>query len=236
MNSSRSARPARTTAARSPRASSSATRSAAPGTTPASACAPARRCGAPALNPMPCWRVEQRDGKVFVREKLASRAAERRRRAGRGRAAERVVIVGGGAAGLCRRRDAAARGLRRQPHDAQRRRRGALRPAEPAPRTISPAPRRRTGCRCGRRTSTPSTASSSCSAREVTAHRSDGAAGDAWRTDGTPAVRHAAARDRRRAGPALDVPAPTSRTSTRCARSPTAAPSSRAQGRRGARS
>src|SRR5215831_5637526 len=24
--------------------------------------------GAPAFNPMPCWRVEQRDSKVFVRE------------------------------------------------------------------------------------------------------------------------------------------------------------------------
>src|SRR3954453_12456014 len=26
--------------------------------------------GAPAFNPMPCWRVETRGGKVFVREKI----------------------------------------------------------------------------------------------------------------------------------------------------------------------
>jgi NADPH-dependent 2,4-dienoyl-CoA reductase/sulfur reductase-like enzyme/nitrite reductase/ring-hydroxylating ferredoxin subunit len=55
--------------------------------------------GAPAFNPVSCWRVEKRDGKVLVRGKIEP--AERRR-AGQTRSAsensERVVIVGGGAA------------------------------------------------------------------------------------------------------------------------------------------
>ncbi len=60
---------------------------------------------APAFNPMPCWRVEKRDGTAFVREKIEP--------AGKARSSsakpERVVIVGGGAAGL-----AAAEMLRRE--------------------------------------------------------------------------------------------------------------------------
>jgi apoptosis-inducing factor 3 len=65
---------------------------------------------APAFNPVPCWRVEQRDGKVFVREK--AEAAERAAPSTRGAASAtpgRVVIVGGGAAGF-----AAAEMLRRE--------------------------------------------------------------------------------------------------------------------------
>ena len=63
--------------------------------------------GAPAFNPMACWRVEKRDGKVFVREKIAP--ADRRRSAPASGKPERVVIVGGGAAGF-----AAAEMLRRE--------------------------------------------------------------------------------------------------------------------------
>src|SRR5712671_154782 len=59
---------------------------------------------APAFNPMSCWRVESRDGKLLVREKVAP---PERRKAGVG--AERMVIVGGGAAGF-----AAAEMLRRE--------------------------------------------------------------------------------------------------------------------------
>ena len=63
---------------------------------------------APAFNPMPCWRVEQRDGTVFVREKI-----EPSGKGGKARPPstkpERVVIVGGGAAGF-----AAAEMLRRE--------------------------------------------------------------------------------------------------------------------------
>jgi apoptosis-inducing factor 3 len=59
---------------------------------------------APAFGPMSCWRVENRDGKLFVREKVAP---PERRKAAAG--AERMVIVGGGAAGF-----AAAEMLRRE--------------------------------------------------------------------------------------------------------------------------
>ena len=58
---------------------------------------------APALNPVSCWRVEQRDGTVYVREKLAP--APRRVSAAEGP----IVIIGGGAAG-----EAAAETLRHE--------------------------------------------------------------------------------------------------------------------------
>jgi NADPH-dependent 2,4-dienoyl-CoA reductase/sulfur reductase-like enzyme/nitrite reductase/ring-hydroxylating ferredoxin subunit len=66
--------------------------------------------GAPAFNPMSCWRVEKHEGKVFVREKIEP---VKERKAGDARSgtakADRVVIVGGGAAGF-----AAAEMLRRE--------------------------------------------------------------------------------------------------------------------------
>jgi apoptosis-inducing factor 3 len=62
---------------------------------------------APALDPVACWRVEQRDGKIFVREKLepAARPARTRSRT----PPQSIVIIGGGAAG-----NAAAEMLRRE--------------------------------------------------------------------------------------------------------------------------
>jgi NADPH-dependent 2,4-dienoyl-CoA reductase/sulfur reductase-like enzyme/nitrite reductase/ring-hydroxylating ferredoxin subunit len=63
---------------------------------------------APALSPVACWAVEQRDGKIFVGEKLA-RAKAKRRGGVSGEAPEKIVIVGGGAAGF-----AAAERLRRE--------------------------------------------------------------------------------------------------------------------------
>src|ERR1043165_6787211 len=51
---------------------------------------------APALNPVSCWRVEQRDGSAFVRERVESTG---RRRAAAPGLPRSVVIVGGGAAG-----------------------------------------------------------------------------------------------------------------------------------------
>jgi NADPH-dependent 2,4-dienoyl-CoA reductase/sulfur reductase-like enzyme/nitrite reductase/ring-hydroxylating ferredoxin subunit len=62
--------------------------------------------GAPAFNPLPCWRAEQRDGKVIVRGKIEPAAGPARSAGGK---SERVVIVGGGAAGF-----AAAEMLRRE--------------------------------------------------------------------------------------------------------------------------
>jgi NADPH-dependent 2,4-dienoyl-CoA reductase/sulfur reductase-like enzyme/nitrite reductase/ring-hydroxylating ferredoxin subunit len=62
---------------------------------------------APALRPVTCWRVEQRGGKILVREKLQQPKAEPRGKQAGG-APDRIVIVGGGAAGF-----AAAEMLRR---------------------------------------------------------------------------------------------------------------------------
>ena len=60
---------------------------------------------APAIDPLDCWPVEQRDGKIFVGEKRGP--APRRKAAGK--LPEKIVIVGGGAAGF-----AAAERLRRE--------------------------------------------------------------------------------------------------------------------------
>jgi apoptosis-inducing factor 3 len=62
---------------------------------------------APALNPVACWKVEQADGKVFVREKAKRQPAERR--AVSAAMPKAIVIIGGGAAG-----NAAAEMLRRE--------------------------------------------------------------------------------------------------------------------------
>src|SRR5260370_30731587 len=64
--------------------------------------------GAPALSPVSRWKVERRDGKLFVREKV-DRAPERRAPALK---PGHIVIVGGGAAGF-----AAAEMLRREGFD-----------------------------------------------------------------------------------------------------------------------
>jgi apoptosis-inducing factor 3 len=65
---------------------------------------------APALDPIPCWRVERIGDKAFVREKLAGPSPRSRAPAGRTASTPAsVVMVGGGAAGL-----AAADMLRRE--------------------------------------------------------------------------------------------------------------------------
>src|ERR1700683_194100 len=57
--------------------------------------------GAPAFNPVSCWRIERRDGKVFVRERVdGAERVKARSPAGAAGKAERIVIVGGGAAGF----------------------------------------------------------------------------------------------------------------------------------------
>ncbi|MRG57484.1 Rieske 2Fe-2S domain-containing protein [Phyllobacterium sp. SYP-B3895] len=59
---------------------------------------------APALSPLSCWKVEQRDGKLFVQSKL-----EKQEKSAGQDVPARIVIIGGGAAGF-----AAAEMLRRQ--------------------------------------------------------------------------------------------------------------------------
>jgi apoptosis-inducing factor 3 len=64
----------------------------------------------PALSPVPCWAVEQRDGKLFVTTKKEAPAPKKRSSAApAAELPERIVIVGGGAAGF-----AAAAKLRRE--------------------------------------------------------------------------------------------------------------------------
>jgi NADPH-dependent 2,4-dienoyl-CoA reductase/sulfur reductase-like enzyme/nitrite reductase/ring-hydroxylating ferredoxin subunit len=60
---------------------------------------------APALDPIACWAVEQRDGRIFVGEKRAPAQKTSRHPS----APQRIVIIGGGAAGF-----AAAERLRRE--------------------------------------------------------------------------------------------------------------------------
>ena len=63
--------------------------------------------GAPAFNPMSCWRVEKHNDTVFVRDKIEPGGTRKAKRPSA--KPERVVIVGGGAAGF-----AAAEMLRRE--------------------------------------------------------------------------------------------------------------------------
>jgi len=60
----------------------------------------------PALSPVECWEVEQRDGRIFVREK---REQPKQRPTQATKGVDRIVIIGGGAAGF-----AAAERLRRR--------------------------------------------------------------------------------------------------------------------------
>jgi len=69
---------------------------------------------APAFTPLTCWLVEQRDGKVFVREKKRTRTKPVPRGRPAGATPETIVIVGGGAAGF-----AAAEMLRRQRYEGR---------------------------------------------------------------------------------------------------------------------
>src|SRR5688572_16719739 len=69
----------------------------------------------PALNDLPCWRVEEREGKAIVGERLpATRAVPARVAVSRGGVPESVIVLGGGAAGAV-----AAETLRREGYDGR---------------------------------------------------------------------------------------------------------------------
>src|SRR5499425_180455 len=69
---------------------------------------------APALDPIPCWRVERAANTIFVREKIAQPAGKKKAPRNTKNLPAAVVIVGGGAAGL-----AAAEMLRREGYDGR---------------------------------------------------------------------------------------------------------------------
>ena len=110
---------------------------------------------APALDPVACWRVDQQDGKIYVRDKLEP--AERGARTATGAGPDSIVIIGGGAAG-----NAAAEMLRREGYSGPVTMLSAddAGPYPICPRTTWPATRPRNGFRCGRPISTASMGSS----------------------------------------------------------------------------
>src|SRR5215469_6559704 len=55
---------------------------------------------APALSPVSCWSVEQRNGKIVVGQKRAATSKPKTARSGASAAPSEIVIVGGGAAGF----------------------------------------------------------------------------------------------------------------------------------------
>jgi len=55
---------------------------------------------APALSPLACWSVEQRGGKVYVRERLVEPQLKRRSNPARAMPEKKIVVVGAGAAGF----------------------------------------------------------------------------------------------------------------------------------------
>lgn len=69
---------------------------------------------APALAPVPCWRVRRDEGRIFVSERLEATASVPRARRSRRPASGRTVIIGGGAAGF-----AAAQRMRLEGYDGE---------------------------------------------------------------------------------------------------------------------
>ncbi len=74
---------------------------------------------APALSPLACWSVEQRGGKVFVREQAAQ--PQPKRLAPSGAAPDKIVIIGGRGSGIRGGREAEARAIPRKHRHVERR-------------------------------------------------------------------------------------------------------------------
>ena len=153
---------------------------------------------APALNPLSVWRVERREGRLFVtaKNKVKPVATGARRSSGP------LVIVGAGAAGRSPRR-CAARATRRD-HDDRRRERSG-RPAEP----LEGLPRRQRARRMdasAHRRFYRALTSSSCPARAPRSTRETRRSGSTRARRAYEALRP---RDRRRAGAPPAVPGAT---------------------------
>ena len=197
------------------RAGGRTTPSAARGTTPASTCAPARRCARRRSIPLACWSVEQRDGCRRAREAAPRRKPRRATRPAQSPETHRDRRRRRG--GLRRGRDAAARGLR-----GRHRRCSAPTTPRPSigrtcPRTTWPATRPRSGCRCARTASMRRTAIELRLGATVADIDTRGARGRARRRRaGSATTRCCSPPAPSRCG--CRSPAPTCRTSARCAR------------------
>lgn len=79
---------------------------------------------APAFDPIPCWRAERINNKIFVRDKIdvdkTNASGQKRSDNAAKNNPSSVVIIGGGAAGFSGGRDAPAKRLFRPHYDGQR--------------------------------------------------------------------------------------------------------------------
>src|SRR5579862_149341 len=83
---------------------------------------------APALSPIDCWAVEERDGRIFVTQKREQ--PKPRAMPAKAGTPNKIVIVGGGAAGLAAAEMLRRRGFWRQHRHGEQRYRAAGRPAQ----------------------------------------------------------------------------------------------------------
>ena len=176
---------------------------------------------APALSPLSCWRVEERGGKIVVGAKQEQPAPKPT-----GSPTERIVIVGGGAAGFACGRDAAPARLtpaaitmlsndNAAPVDRPNLSKDYL--AGTAPEDWVPL----RGDDWYAENKIDLKLKTDVTALDAKAKNADA------RRRQQDRLRQTAAGDRRRAGETRHSRRRPGRTSTRCARSPTAAPSSR---------
>ena len=123
--------------------------------------APAKRCARRPWMRCRCWRVERVGDVVMVRERVATPAARTRGLQDRTNGWSSSVA----ARQVWPRPRCCGAKATRPVDDDQRRRRSAVSTGRICRRTFSPATRRPIGCRCGRRSGTPSSRSSWCLGR-----------------------------------------------------------------------